>query len=139
MTRNTHTADETIDLGINLGKKLKAGSIVALKGILGAGKTTLVKGIARGLNITEEITSPSFTIISEYRGSLPLYHMDLLRISGIEEFDLLGVDEMLYGSGVSVIEWSEKVEKILPPNRISVEISLQGDGSRLIGIEGVEI
>jgi tRNA threonylcarbamoyladenosine biosynthesis protein TsaE len=108
-----------------------------LSGTLGAGKTTLVKGIAQALDIEEEVTSPSFTIISEYEGSLPLYHMDLYRIESIREFEDLGSDEMLGGKGICVIEWSEKVESVLPPH-VRVHITVEDGTTRVIEIEGLD-
>ncbi len=134
----SRTEEETIACGRELGKRLVPGSIVALKGSLGAGKTTLVKGIASGLGIEDEVTSPTFTIISEYEGSMPLYHMDLYRIASLEEFEDLGSDEMLFGRGVCVIEWSEKVESILPPH-ITVTITVEEGIWRTIEIEGLEL
>ncbi len=100
---HTKSADETIRLGGTIGDVLESGNIVALQGPLGCGKTTIVKGIAKSLEITEEITSPSYTLISEYDGSIPLYHMDLYRRDSIEEFEVLGAEEFFYSIGVSLI------------------------------------
>ncbi len=137
-TLQTVSGDETIRLGSHIGTKLKAGDIITLHGSLGCGKTTCVKGIAQALSIDEEITSPSFTLISEYEGSLPLYHMDLYRIDSIEEFELLGAEELLYGRGVSIIEWAEKIEALLPNNCISISFHIEDDGRRSIEIEGLQ-
>lgn len=126
-------------LGERLGRKLRPGSVVALTGTLGAGKTTLVKGMARALDIDEEITSPTFTLVSEYRGSLPLYHMDLYRIDSAEEFELIGPEEMLYGDGVSVVEWSEKADTVLPPDAVRITIRIMKDGSRELEVEGITV
>ena len=139
ITKITQTASDTIKLGSEIGKKLKAGDIIALKGNLAAGKTTITKGIAMSLDIENEITSPTYTLISEYEGKLPLYHMDMYRIDSVEEFELLGVDEMLFGTGVSVIEWSERVEEYLPEDHIIINIQRQENGSREITIEGLEL
>ncbi|HOV63562.1 MAG TPA: tRNA (adenosine(37)-N6)-threonylcarbamoyltransferase complex ATPase subunit type 1 TsaE [Spirochaetia bacterium] len=136
-TIKTHTEEETISCGKDIGKRLFPGAVVALSGTLGAGKTTLVKGIAQALDIEEEVTSPSFTIISEYEGSLPLYHMDLYRIESIREFEDLGSDEMLGGKGICVIEWSEKVESVLPPH-VRVHITVEDGTTRVIEIEGLD-
>jgi tRNA threonylcarbamoyladenosine biosynthesis protein TsaE len=127
--------EETFALGEKIGHLLGPGSIVALKGVLGAGKTVFTKGIARALDISEEITSPTYTIISEYEGKHPLYHMDAYRLSGDEEFSLLGADDMLFGSGVTVIEWPERLS-VLPQETFKVEISIQEDGKRLISYKG---
>ncbi len=133
----TASAEETIQLGTRIGSQLEAGDIITLHGSLGCGKTTIVKGIAQALSIDEEITSPSFTLISEYDGRLPLYHMDLYRIDSIEEFEMLGAEELLYGSGVSIIEWAEKIEQILPDACISISFFIEHDGRRGIDIKGL--
>lgn len=128
--------DETIELGKKIAAQLRPGAVITLKGTLGAGKTTFVQGLALGLDINETVTSPTYTIISEYRGRIPLYHMDLYRIADEDEFELLGVEEMIYGNGVSVIEWSEKAESILPENRIQVSIEIQDENTRTISVKG---
>lgn len=135
MTYNTHTSLQTQELGIQIGKKLRAGDIIALQGTLAAGKTTLTKGIALGLNITEDITSPTFTLISEYPAPIPLYHMDVYRLDSTEDFINLGVEDLLYSDGVSVIEWSEKIMEVLPESTITISISIQEDNNRTIQIQ----
>ena len=135
LTFFTHSAEETIALGYKIGKKLKKGDIIAMQGTLAAGKTTITKGIAQALEISEEITSPTFCLISEYSGKMPLYHMDVYRLDGTEDFINLGVDDMLYGDGVCLIEWSEKIMEELPKNTIILRILPQEDGSRKIEIE----
>ncbi len=102
---------------------------------LAAGKTTITKGIARGLGVAENITSPTFTLISEYSGIMPLYHMDVYRLDSTEDFLNLGVDEMLYGPGVCIIEWSEKVMSELPEGTITVHLKTNEDGSRTVTID----
>ena len=135
LTFFTHSADETTALGYKIGKKLKKGDIIATQGTLAAGKTTITKGIAQALDISEEITSPTFCLISEYYGKMPLYHMDVYRLDGTEDFINLGVDDMLYGDGVCIIEWSEKIMDELPKNTIILRILPQDDNSRKIEIE----
>ena len=135
LTFFTHSADETTALGYKIGKKLKKGDIIAMQGTLAAGKTTITKGIAQALDISEEITSPTFCLISEYYGKMPLYHMDVYRLDGTEDFINLGVDDMLYGDGVCIIEWSEKIMDELPKNTIILRILRQDDNSRKIEIE----
>lgn len=135
LTFFTHSADETTALGYKIGKKLKKGDIIAMQGTLAAGKTTITKGIAQALDISEEITSPTFCLISEYYGKMPLYHMDVYRLDGTEDFINLGVDDMLYGDGVCIIEWSEKIMDELPKNTIILRISTENDNSRKIEIE----
>lgn len=131
----THSAEETILLGSKIGQKLKKGDIIAMQGTLAAGKTTITKGIAQALSIKDTITSPTFCLISEYYGKMPLYHMDVYRLDGAEDFVNLGTDDMLYGDGVSIIEWSEKIMSELPKKTIVLKITPQDDGSRLIEIE----
>ena len=135
LTFFTHSAAETTALGYKIGKKLKKGDIIAMQGTLAAGKTTITKGIAQALDISEEITSPTFCLISEYYGKMPLYHMDVYRLDGTEDFINLGVDDMLYGDGVCIIEWSEKIMDELPKNTIILRILPQDDNSRKIEIE----
>ena len=135
LTFTTNTADETILLGNRIGQKLKPGDIIAMQGTLAAGKTTITKGIAQALGITDTITSPTFCLISEYYGKMPLYHMDVYRLEGGEDFVNLGTDDMIYGDGVSIIEWSEKIMEELPKRTIILRLTPQDDGSRLIEIE----
>ena len=135
LTFTTSSAEETIALGCKIGKLLKKGDIIAMQGTLAAGKTTITKGIAQALGITETITSPTFCLISEYQGTMPLYHMDVYRLDGTEDFINLGTDDMLYGDGVSIIEWSEKIMDELPSSTIILKITPQEDGKRLIEID----
>lgn len=135
LTFTTSSAEETITLGEKIGRLLKKGDIIAMQGTLAAGKTTITKGIARALGITDTITSPTFCLISEYQGTMPLYHMDVYRLDGTEDFINLGTDDMLYGDGVSIIEWSEKIMDELPSNTIVLKITPQDDGKRLIEID----
>ncbi len=130
----SHNAEETIEIGKKIGSMCKSGTVISLRGSLGAGKTVIAKGIAQYLNIEEAIVSPTFTIIQEYSGTLPLYHMDLYRISGCDEFEMLGGEEMLYGNGVTLIEWSEKIEEMLPENTIFIDITILDNLDRVINI-----
>ena len=106
-----------------------------MQGTLAAGKTTITKGIASALGITETVTSPTFTLISEYEGKMPLYHMDVYRLDSTEDFINLGTDDMIYGKGISVIEWSEKIMEELPPSSIIIKLETCEDGSRDISID----
>lgn len=135
LTFTTSSTEETITLGEKIGRLLKKGDIIAMQGTLAAGKTTITKGIAKALGITDTITSPTFCLISEYQGTMPLYHMDVYRLDGTEDFINLGTDDMLYGDGVSIIEWSEKIMDELPSNTIVLKITPQDDGKRLIEID----
>jgi len=135
ITFKTKTAEETIELGKKIGSLLKKGDIIAMQGTLAAGKTTITKGIAQALEIKDNITSPTFCLISEYEGKMPLYHMDVYRLDGAEDFAGLGTEDMLYGNGVSIIEWSEKIMSELPKKTIILKLEPQEDGSRIITIE----
>jgi len=134
---STTTADQTLELGRKIGNCCIPGSIISLRGPLGSGKTVIAKGIASALNIEEPITSPTFTIIQEYDGRIPLVHMDLYRIESIEEFELLGAEELLFSTNVTIIEWSKLIDNLLPENTIFVEILIMEDSSRSIKISGV--
>lgn len=132
-TITTNTPDETKGLGERLGRLLKDGDIICLHGELGAGKTTFVQGIARGLGVKEGfITSPTFVIVNEYKGRLPLYHIDLYRLNSIAEIEDIGILEYLKGKGVTVIEWAEKAEEMLPEERLSVYLESLGGDKRMI-------
>lgn len=128
----SRSPEETEHIGRLLGEKLKPGDILALQGTLAAGKTTLTKGIAVGLGIEEPVTSPTFTLISEYEGRLRLYHMDVYRLDTTEDFLSLGAEELLYGNGVSVLEWSEKIMDILPEDVIIIKLETGANGERRI-------
>lgn len=116
--------EDTIKFGEVLGRLLRPGDIVALKGELGAGKTVLVKGIAKGLGIKEEPNSPTFVIMNAYRGMVPLYHFDLYRISGKKELEGIGYEDYFFGNGVTVVEWADRVEEIFPESAIEIEIKI---------------
>lgn len=131
----SNSAEETIELGKKIGSLLKKGDVIAMQGTLAAGKTTITKGIAQALNISDPITSPTFCLISEYYGTMPLYHMDVYRLDGEEDFINLGTDDMIYGDGVSIIEWSEKIMNELPKKTIILKLTPESDGSRTITIE----
>lgn len=133
------TVEETKALGYRIGKQLSKGTLVSLRGSLGAGKTVIAKGIAKALEISDAIVSPTFTLIQEYDGTLPLIHMDLYRIEGVDDFEGIGGEELLYSDGVTLIEWSEKIDEILPPHTIYISIEIQDDGERLITLEGLQI
>lgn len=135
ITFTTTSAEETVELGKKIGSFLKKGDIIAMQGTLGAGKTTITKGIAQALDINETITSPTFCLISEYEGKMPLYHMDVYRLDGAEDFANLGTEDMLYGEGVSIIEWSEKIMEELPHKTIILKLEPHDDGARTITIE----
>lgn len=133
------STEETQEIGKKLGAILPSGSVIALSGSLGAGKTVLVKGVAQALNINEAIVSPTFTIVQEYDGSMMLHHLDLYRLSGEDEFESMGGEDFLYTKGLTFIEWSEKIESMLPDNTIYINIDIREDLSRDITIKGIEL
>lgn len=118
---------ETKEFGRKLGSLLKPGDIVSLNGDLGAGKTTLTKSIGLGLGVDDYITSPTFALINEYEGRVPVYHFDVYRLENVEELYDLGFDEYFYGKGVSIVEWGNKIEKLLPEERIVLDIKTGRD------------
>ena len=128
----SYSEDETVSWGKILGGLLKAGDIVGLIGDLGAGKTYFVKGVADGLGIPEDqyVASPTFTLINEYRGSVTLYHFDLYRIQHEKEIVGLGYEEYLFGNGLVIIEWAEKMLRYLPEERLLIEIERVNDKTR---------
>lgn len=126
-TLTTGSEEETYNVGRIMGTLCHAGTVIALVGDLGAGKTVLTKGIAKSLGIEREPNSPTFVILNIYEGKFQLNHFDLYRISDPEELDDIGFGEIIYGEGVSVIEWADKISHILPEDTITVEIS-HGDG-----------
>ena len=134
----TASVEETIALGEKIGAQLVAGDIIAMEGTLGAGKTTITKGIAKALGVDDTITSPTFCLVSEYSGRLPLFHIDAYRLDSAEDFQGLGAEDMLYGDGVSIIEWSEKVRSELPRKTITLRLEPLSDGGREITLENWE-
>jgi tRNA threonylcarbamoyladenosine biosynthesis protein TsaE len=132
----THTQEQTIALGKKIGASLHGGDVIALSGELAAGKTTLTKGIALALGVTQTVTSPTFTIISEYEGHLPLYHIDAYRLSGADDFINLGADDIIFGNGVCVIEWSERIQSELPAHTMYISIETRDNDTRVFTITG---
>jgi len=132
----SNSEQETINLGERVANMFCEGSVVALRGVLGSGKTHFVKGIAVKLRITETITSPTYTIINEYKSydNIPFYHIDAYRLNSEEEFEQIGGSEIINGKGISVIEWSERISKLLPKETITISIKITGPSSRFIQV-----
>jgi tRNA threonylcarbamoyladenosine biosynthesis protein TsaE len=130
--------DETVYWGRMLGKRLAGGSVVALIGELGAGKTCFVQGVAEGLQVLEDqyVTSPTFTLINEYKGSINLYHFDLYRIQDEREIEGLGYEEYLFGNGAVLIEWAEKMKRLLPAELLMIEIKREDENTRQLIFTG---
>jgi tRNA threonylcarbamoyladenosine biosynthesis protein TsaE len=150
ITENAFTTvngEETEALGERIGARLSRGMTVLLRGGLGAGKTTLAKGIARGAGVRETVRSPTYTIIQEYEAetsdvsaadeSVPFYHIDAYRLSGVDDFvDIGGEDIIRAGEGITVIEWSERIAALMPPDALTIDIEIQSDGRRKITVRG---
>ena len=132
----SHSAEETRAAGERLGARLEAGAVVACIGELGAGKTCFLQGLARGLGVESPVTSPTFVLINEYRGRVPVHHLDAYRTESLSEVLDLGIEELMHGDGVTVIEWADKLIPILPAHTITVTIDGLGDEPRRIVIEG---
>ncbi|MGQ7462800.1 tRNA (adenosine(37)-N6)-threonylcarbamoyltransferase complex ATPase subunit type 1 TsaE [Streptococcus suis] len=125
----SHNEIELFAIGERIGKACKVNQVLVLSGDLGAGKTTLTKGVAKGLEIEQMIKSPTYTIVREYEGRMPLYHLDVYRIG--DDPDSIDLDEFLYGGGVTVIEWGELLDANLLDDYLHIRIEKEGDGRRL--------
>ena len=132
----TRTPDETQKLGKTMGKWIEYPLVIGLSGDLGSGKTTFVQGLAEGLEVPDQyyITSPTFTLINEYPGRLPLFHIDLYRLDGISDIEDIGLDELLYDLAVIAIEWAEKMSDDLPTEHLIMSFEIAGDDYRRIGL-----
>ena len=130
----SRSPEETRAIGERLGARLVAGAVVACTGELGTGKTCFLQGLARGLGVTGEVTSPTFVLVNQYRGRLPVYHLDAYRTGSLTELVDLGLEEMLHGDGVTVIEWADKLLPLLPARTIHVHLSGLGDEPREIRV-----
>jgi tRNA threonylcarbamoyladenosine biosynthesis protein TsaE len=135
---HTRTPSETIRLGKRIGRLLDPGDIVALIGELGTGKTHLIKGLAAGAGIKDSsyVSSPSFTLIHEYSGKVPFYHIDLYRLGSEKEAEELGLEECLGGTGIAAIEWADKIPSLLPGERLLIRLSYVDERSRSIKLSG---
>ena len=138
MKTETHTERETYEMGVRMGRESRAGQVYALIGDLGVGKTVFTKGLAFGLGVEEPVSSPTFTIVQSYEeGRLPFYHFDVYRIGDAEEMDEIGYEDYIYGDGVSLIEWADLIEEILPEHYTEIRIEKdleQGFDYRMISI-----
>jgi len=129
----SHSLEETQQLAARLGELARAGDLVCLQGELGAGKTSFVQGVGRGLGIADSIHSPTFILANEHRGGrLPLYHIDLYRVESVDEAIGFGLDDYLAGDGVVVIEWAEKIRDALPRERLWITFQHIGENERQI-------
>lgn len=138
MVYYSNSPEETAKIAGELSESLLPGDVICMYGDLGVGKTAFVQGLAKGLGISEYLNSPTFTIVNCYEGRLPLYHFDVYRIADPDEIYEIGYEEYVYGEGVSVIEWAELIEEILPDNRIEITVEKdydKGENYRKITVE----
>jgi len=135
----THSEQETEELGARLSSGLPGGTVVAMYGDLGAGKTAFVRGMARGMGLTCRVSSPTFTIVNEYLGPRDLIHFDMYRLSGADELFDIGWEDYLNRGAVCAVEWSENVEDAFFGDEVRVTIEKLNDSERKITIEGVEL
>ena len=136
----SHSVDETIALGRTIGKQLQGGEVIAMAGILGTGKTHFIKGLALGLDVADVnvVTSPTFTLINEYEGRLPLYHADAYRLEKADQLAALGFDEMCSGLGVVVVEWADRVRSLMDDYKpINIYLEHRGENERALRIENL--
>jgi len=136
MTVITNSENDTIREGEKLGRTLTPGSVIALFGELGAGKTAFTRGLAAGLGVRASVSSPTFTIVNEYPGDIPLFHFDMYRLESDDELFDIGWDDYLERGGVCAVEWSEKVPGAFPPDAVTVTIENLGGDSRRLQISG---
>ncbi len=130
--------ERTLETGRQIGRILERGDVVALSGELGSGKTCLTQGIAKGLVVAENVpvVSPTFTLINEYPGRIPLFHLDVYRLSGSRDLEDMGYEEYFYSSGIIVIEWAEKIRELLPANTLFVSLRYIDENNREMIVEG---
>ena len=128
MVIESNSFEETFNLGVRLGQEAKAGQIICLNGDLGVGKTVFTQGFAKGLGIMEPVSSPTFTIVQEYKeGRIPFYHFDVYRIADPEEMYEIGYEDYFFGNGVCLVEWATLIEELLPENRMVITIEKELD------------
>ena len=130
----SHGPEQTQEIAARLAASLQPGDVVALTGELGAGKTCFTQGLGRGLGVTGRVASPTFVLVNEYRGRLPVHHVDAYRTESLTELLDLGLDELFAGDGVTVVEWADKLLPLLPAHTIRVHIEGVGDEARVITI-----
>jgi tRNA threonylcarbamoyladenosine biosynthesis protein TsaE len=137
MKELSKSAYQTIKAGERLAHKLTKGDVVALYGDLGSGKTTFTKGIGKGLGVKDvrRINSPSFVLIKEYSAKFPIYHIDLYRLDNLQDIEDIAIEEYIYGDGIAIIEWAEKIKMLMPEKHIAVRFKIKGGQQREINIE----
>lgn len=136
----TRSPEETEALGEKIGGKLNGGEVIALFGEMGAGKTALTRGIARGLGVSGGVSSPTFALVHEYRGRLPVYHFDMYRIESWDDLYSTGFFDYLNSGGVLIVEWSENIENALPENAVRLHLRRgETDSQRILTLEGMDL
>ena len=130
-------AQDTRELGRLLGRSAEPGDVLLLAGDLGAGKTVLSQGVGEALGIIEPVNSPTFVLMRQYRGRLPLYHYDLYRVSNLSDTVSREWDELLYGQGVSIVEWADRALDLLPPEHLLIEFAIESEATRILKLRGV--
>lgn len=134
----THSPSETEQVAQQFAQKLKPGDVIAYRGGLGVGKTAFTRGLAEGLRVTGEVSSPTFSLVNEYQGEIPLYHFDMYRINTLDDLYFTGFFDYLENGSILAIEWSENIADYLPENTITVELKLLDETTREITIDGDE-
>ena len=134
MTITTRSEEETVKAGEGFGERLRPGDVIAFTGELGAGKTAFIRGIARGMKLDSRVSSPTFTIVNEYLGEVPLFHFDMYRLGDADELFEIGWEDYMERGGVCAVEWSENVAGAFPPDTIYVDIAKNGETERVITI-----
>ena len=133
----TRSTDETLALAGSVGELLRPGDVVSLVGGLGAGKTVFARGVARALGVTDPVVSPSFTIVREYEGRVPLVHIDVYRVDKIQELHDLGFEELVRDDAVTLVEWGDAIDALLPGDRLDVRLTAgDGDDERVVEVQG---
>jgi len=136
MKATTTSLEESVELGRRLGRAIRTSMLIALRGELGAGKTAFVKGLARGLDVPEDqyVTSPTYTLINEYSGRTPLFHVDLYRLESYDDFENIGLFDILAQKGVIAMEWPERMGVDLPDDRLDIRFEISGKRTRIISL-----
>ena len=133
----TRSTDETLELARAVGELLRPGDVISLVGDLGAGKTVFARGLARALGVTELVVSPTFTIVREYEGRVPLVHVDVYRIDALQELHDLGFEEVVRDDAVTIVEWGDMIDGLLPGDRLDIRLTPGAvDDERVVEIEG---
>lgn len=135
MVLESKSVEQTLEFGRRVAQNLIPGKVVGFYGELGSGKTTMIKGIAQGLGIKELVKSPSFVMITEYQGRYKIYHIDLYRITSVKELETIGFNDYLDTDGISLIEWAEKAETLLPKTTLRIRLSIVDEATRIIEIQ----